>query len=136
MKFNLLTQAITALAFISNVMAMPTANTENIAELEKRDCGLELQWTENFIEQGLARYRVWLITHPRNDDLLRIYCEEFRAIALLANNPQCYWANDGKYVLDASYTRGTPGHESYRADHWSASRRFSDRTGCWCDVKV
>jgi hypothetical protein len=52
---------------------------------------------------------MWLITAPRNDRHLELYCDDARSARYLTN-VQCFWGDDGKYYIDASVARGPAGH--------------------------
>jgi hypothetical protein len=79
--------------------------------LETRACNLRLQWTSNWYQDALRRYRVQLITTPRNDAHLGDYCGLWhRATDSVGVNPQCFWEN-GVFYADISYVQGSNGHE-------------------------
>lgn len=68
-----------------------------------QSCELKVQWVTNWYEQGYRRYQVTLITTPRNDNHLGLYCGHFRArTPEISVNTQCFWDNDGRYKVDAS----------------------------------
>jgi hypothetical protein len=70
---------------------------------------LELKWISNWYENALRRYRVQLITSPRNDDHLGLYCDEFKINAVQLENVQCFWT-DNMFVVDVSEVQGPAGH--------------------------
>jgi hypothetical protein len=79
--------------------------------MDKRaDCSLTVHYTKVWVESGLDRYRMWLITAPRNDKHLQLYCEA-GSNAFYLTNLQCFWGSDGKYYIDASVARGPAGHK-------------------------
>lgn len=53
---------------------------------------------------------MWLVTSPRNDQHLQLFCEAGHA-ALYFTNQQCFWGDDGKYYIDVSVARGPAGHK-------------------------
>lgn len=78
--------------------------------IDKRaDCSLTVRYAGDWVEAGLDRYRMWLITAPRNDRHLQLYCEAGHS-AMYLTNVQCFWGDDGKYYIDASVARGPAGH--------------------------
>ncbi|KAI1871813.1 hypothetical protein JX265_005799 [Neoarthrinium moseri] len=95
MKFNL--------ACLAAILAVPTATA----------CNLDLKWVSNWAEAGYHRYRVQLITTPRNDDDLGVFCEALgRELGQVAwvPNVQCHWNDDGSFVADASFYEGSGGY--------------------------
>lgn len=75
-------------------------------------CDLTVRWTKNWIEDGLTRYQVKLITNPRNDEHLQIYAQAVQGYAGIegGSNTQWYW--DGPdCVVDVSFVQGPGGHE-------------------------
>jgi hypothetical protein len=124
MKFSILTLAAAVPALAATVPA--SANTaQGISQfflrksaiqywlllVDKRaNCKLTLQWLDNWSEDALRRYRVQLITEPRNDDHIHKYCELLKADSYGVRNTQCFWTDDGKYVIDDSEGEGEPGH--------------------------
>ncbi|KAL6918420.1 hypothetical protein FSST1_009915 [Fusarium sambucinum] len=127
MKFSLLTLAAVA----APALAATVPASVDTAEVDKRaNCKLTLQWLTNWSEAALRRYRVQLITEPRNDDNIHKYCDLFKADAAGYNNVQCFWTDDHKYVIDTSEGEGSPGHYLYVKSHNAASRYFEMATSC------
>ncbi|KAM0213323.1 hypothetical protein ACHAQI_004366 [Fusarium lateritium] len=125
MKFSTLTfaAAVSALA-----AAVPTS--VDTAEADKRaDCKLTLQWKSNWSEAALRRYRVQLITSPRNDTHLDKYCSLIKQAASGVQNVQCFWTN-GMFVIDDSQGEGSLGHSLYEKDFNGAAHYFELVTGC------
>lgn len=48
-----------------------------------------------------------LITNPRNDRHLDVYCDAFKAPVGFTINPQCFWGD--AYYVDVSAARGPAG---------------------------
>ncbi|CVK96614.1 uncharacterized protein FMAN_10945 [Fusarium mangiferae] len=124
MKFSIITLAATVPALAATVPA--SADT---AEVKRANCKLTLQWISNWSEAALRRYRVQLITSPRNDAHLDKYCDLFKQGSSGYQNVQCFWT-DGMYVIDDSEGEGSPGHDLYLKDFNSAARYFELITGC------
>ncbi|KAH7196319.1 uncharacterized protein B0J16DRAFT_408078 [Fusarium flagelliforme] len=130
MKFTLFTQAGLAISSITGALATPTPDISTGFEMDKRaDCSLTVHYTKVWVKSGLDRYRMWLITEPREDKHLQLYCEAALS-GFLLTNVQCGWANDGKYYIDISVARGPAGHKSIRAAHNSMCDDFERLTGC------
>ncbi|EWY81695.1 hypothetical protein FOYG_15917 [Fusarium oxysporum NRRL 32931] len=126
MKFSILAQAILALPALATAIPEPVDTTE----VDKRaNCKLTLQWKSNWYENALRRYQVQLITSPRNDDHLGLYCNQFKVNAVQLENVQCFWT-DGMYVLDVSEVQGPAGYAQYKNQHNLASKTFNRGTGC------
>ncbi|KAG5810026.1 hypothetical protein H9Q74_005197 [Fusarium xylarioides] len=125
MKFSILTQAILAIPALATAIREPIGVTED----KRANCKLTLQWNSNWYEHALRRYRVQLITTPRNDDHLGLYCDHFKVNAVQLENVQCFWT-DGIYVLDVSDVQGPAGYAQYKNQHNIASRIFNRGTGC------
>lgn len=70
-------------------------------------CDLRLERITNWSEVAFRIYRVTLITTPRNDDHLGIFCGQLSQVG--ARNVQCFWEN-GRYLADASFVEGSSGH--------------------------
>lgn len=125
MKFSLITLAAAVPALAAAVPASvdtaegittillktETFNTKLSLVDKRANCKLTLQWLTNWSEDALRRYRVQLITEPRNDDHIHKYCDLIKADASGVHNVQCFWTDDGKYVIDDSEGEGSPGHE-------------------------
>ncbi|KAI1033880.1 hypothetical protein LB503_011066 [Fusarium chuoi] len=105
MKFSIVAQAILAIPALTTAIPEPVGVTED----KRANCKLTLQWKSNWYENALRRYRVQLITSPRNDDHLGLYCNQFKANAVKLENVQCFWI-DGIYVLDVSEVQGPAGY--------------------------
>lgn len=88
----------TALGLMAILSALPAVDA----------CDLRLQWLTNWNEAGLRRYRVQLITTPRNDDHLTTYSNGIWSCRF-ASNPQTFWDGD-KFVVDISFPEGGDGH--------------------------
>ncbi|KAF5723983.1 hypothetical protein FMUND_1304 [Fusarium mundagurra] len=125
MKFSILAQAVLAIPALATAIPEPVGVTED----KRANCKLTLQWKSNWYENALRRYRVQLITSPRNDDHLGLYCDQFKVNAVKLENVQCFWT-DGIYVLDVSEVQGPAGYAQYKNQHNLASKTFSRGTGC------
>ncbi|QPC57951.1 hypothetical protein HYE67_000182 [Fusarium culmorum] len=129
MKFSLITFATAVPALAAAVPA--SAGT---AQDKRADCKLTLQWLTNWSEDALRRYRVQLITEPRNDDHIKKYCDLIKADASGVHNVQCFWTDDGKYVIDESEGEGSPGHggdfSQYLSRFNAAAKYFEWATSC------
>ncbi|CAG7555139.1 unnamed protein product [Fusarium equiseti] len=103
MKFSILAQAIPAIPALASAIPEPvdTTNRESTA----------------------------LITEPRNDDHLKVYCDILAKNTVQLENQQCYW-RDGMYVVDISEVQGPAGHSQYKHQHNIAADRFQKGTGC------
>ncbi|KAF5227142.1 hypothetical protein FAUST_11962, partial [Fusarium austroamericanum] len=102
MKFSLITFA----AAVPALAAAVPASVDTVEIQKRADCKLTLQWLTNWSEDALRRYRVQLITEPRNDDHIHKFCDLFKADASGVHNVQCFWTDDGKYVIDESEGEG------------------------------
>lgn len=71
---------------------------------------MTIKYVKTWVEDGLDRYRHWLITEPREDKHLDFWCEAVHSVQYFSNR-QCYWGDDGKYYVDVSVVRGPAGHE-------------------------
>ncbi|KAM0209047.1 hypothetical protein ACHAPA_006475 [Fusarium lateritium] len=130
MKFTLLTQAALAISSITGAMANPTPDVSTDSALDKRaDCSLAVHYSKVWVKTGLDRYRMWLVTAPRNDKHLELYCEAGYS-ALYLTNVQCFWGDDGKYYIDASVARGPAGHKTIQDTHRAMCEDFERLTGC------
>ncbi|KAF5660656.1 type I transaminase [Fusarium heterosporum] len=112
MKFSIFTLAAAVPALTATVPALAVAGhaSVNAAQEVKRDnCKLTLQWLTNWNEGGLRRYRVQLITSPRNDAHLDQFCAYIKTNSAGSQNLQCFWT-DGMFVIDDSRGEGIPGH--------------------------
>ncbi|KAH7303157.1 hypothetical protein B0I35DRAFT_485378 [Stachybotrys elegans] len=129
MKFTVLAKALAAIPLFSTSLASPLVQGAEVAEVEKRACELKVQWTDNWFEV-LTRYQVKLITTPRIDNLLAIYCDAFANTRTDDwDNLQCYW-NGGHFYLDASFSWGSAGHDNYLRTHEEAAQKTRERSGC------
>ncbi|CAJ0545114.1 Ff.00g085870.m01.CDS01 [Fusarium sp. VM40] len=125
MKFSLLTLAAAVPALAATVPASVDA-----AEVDKRaNCKLTLQWITNWSESALRRYRVQLITSPRNDAHLDKYCNLIKGGADGIQNVQCFWTK-GMFVIDDSQGEGSIGHDLYLKAFNNAAHYFELTTGC------
>lgn len=88
----------TAFGLMAILSALPTVDA----------CDLRLQWLDNWHEQGLRRYRVQIITTPRNDEHLDNYSSGLWSCRF-ATNPQTFWLDD-RFVADISFPEGGDGH--------------------------
>ncbi|CAG7555138.1 unnamed protein product [Fusarium equiseti] len=70
MKFTLLTQAVVAIPMLTGAMAAPTENSRSMDSTVK--C------VKSWVKSGLDRYRMQLITNPRDDRLLGVYCDLYK----------------------------------------------------------
>ncbi|KAG4266841.1 hypothetical protein FPRO04_13017 [Fusarium proliferatum] len=130
MKFTLLTQAALAISSITGALAIPNSDVSSGYDIEKRaGCSLTVHYTKVWVESGLDRYRMWLITAPRNDKHLELYCEAGYS-ALYLTNAQCFWGSDGKYYIDASVARGPAGHKTIQDTHSAMCDDYERLTGC------
>ncbi|CZS75221.1 unnamed protein product [Fusarium graminearum] len=126
MKFFVVAQALFAIPGLATALPAPV----EAVEVDKRaNCKFTLQWTDNWYENALRRYRVQLITEPRNDDHLGFCCGILAKYTVELENQQCYW-RDGVYVVDISEVQGPAGHDQYKRQHKFASDRFQSGTGC------
>ncbi|KAH7257943.1 hypothetical protein BKA59DRAFT_508839 [Fusarium tricinctum] len=125
MKLSILAQAILAIPALATAIPEPVDTTE----VKRANCKLELKWISNWYENALRRYRVQLITSPRNDDHLGLYCDEFKINAVQLENVQCFWT-DNMFVVDVSEVQGPAGHSQYKNQHNIASGYFNRVTGC------
>ncbi|RFN47288.1 hypothetical protein FIE12Z_8470 [Fusarium flagelliforme] len=126
MKFSILAQAIVTIPALASAIPEPV-DTTNIAE--RANCKLTLQWKSNWYENAMRRYRVQLITSPRNDDHLKVYCDILAKNTVQLENQQCFWT-DGMYVVDISEVQGPAGHSQYKNQHKIAADWFQKGTGC------
>ncbi|KAK2686671.1 hypothetical protein QWA68_014420 [Fusarium oxysporum] len=130
MKFTLLTQTALAISSITGAVANPTPDISiGSAIYNRADCSLTVHYTKVWVESGLDRYRMWLITAPRNDKHLQLYCEAGHH-ALYLINVQCFWGDDGKYYIDASVARGPAGHKTIQDTHSAMCEDYERLTGC------
>ncbi|OBS26145.1 hypothetical protein FPOA_00088 [Fusarium poae] len=126
MKFSILAQALIAIPALASAIPEPV----EVAQVDKRaNCKFTIQWKSNWYENALRRYRVQLITEPRNDDHLDLYCGILAKYTVQLENQQCYW-RDGMYVVDISEAQGPAGHDQYKRQHRITSERFKSGTGC------
>ncbi|KAF4958802.1 hypothetical protein FGADI_2146 [Fusarium gaditjirri] len=124
MKFSILTLVAAVPALAATVPA-----SVDTAEVKRANCKLTLQWLSNWSESALRRYRVQLITSPRNDAHLDKYCGIMEQSTNGVENVQCFWT-DGKYVIDESQGEGSLGHDLYLRDFNNAAHYFELITGC------
>ncbi|KAJ4138384.1 hypothetical protein NW768_002208 [Fusarium equiseti] len=130
MKFTLLTKAALAISSVTGVIASPTPDVATDSALEKRrDCSLTIKYEKVFVEDGMDRYRHWLITEPREDRHLDFWCEAVH-VAQYFYNRQCYWGDDGKYYVDVSVARGPAGHDYLMSVYNGASKDYERLTQC------
>ncbi|RGP81355.1 hypothetical protein FLONG3_499 [Fusarium longipes] len=126
MKFSILALAALAVPGLASAIPEPV---EASKIQERANCKFTIQWKSNWYENALRRYRVQLITSPRNDDHLTLYCDQVKKLSVQLENVQCYW-RDGIYVLDISEAQGPAGHDQYKRQHRIASDIFAKGTGC------
>ncbi|WZH40701.1 uncharacterized protein QYS62_001639 [Fusarium acuminatum] len=130
MKFTLLTQVAVAISSITGAVANPTPDSSTGSVIDKRaDCSLAVHYTKVWVKTGLDRYRMWLVTSPRNDKHLQLFCEAGHA-ALYFTNQQCFWGDDGKYYIDVSVARGPAGHKYIEDTFKAMCEDFERLTGC------
>ncbi|KAF5607457.1 hypothetical protein FPANT_873 [Fusarium pseudoanthophilum] len=125
MKFTLFTQAAMAIPFITGALAIPTPD---VSEAKRADCSMTVRYRTDWVEKGLDRYRMQLITSPRNDRHLGVYCDAFKAPVGFVINPQCFWGD--AYYVDVSAARGPAGRRAVRDAHNKACNDFEVYTGC------
>ncbi|KAH6960302.1 hypothetical protein DER45DRAFT_611239 [Fusarium avenaceum] len=126
MKFSILTLA----AATSALAAAVPASVDTAEAVDKREnCKLTLQWVSNWSEAALRRYRVQLITSPRDDAQLDQYCKLFKTNSSGSQNVQCFWI-DGMFVIDDSQGEGSPGHDLYLKDFQRAAHYYELISGC------
>ncbi|RBR21205.1 hypothetical protein FVER53590_29003 [Fusarium verticillioides] len=101
MKFTLFTQAAMAIPLITGAFATPTPD---------------------------KRYRMQLITSPRNDRHLGVYCDAFKVPVGFVIDPQCFWGD--AYLVDVSAARGPAGRRAVRDVPSKACKDFEVYTGC------
>ncbi|KPA36034.1 hypothetical protein FLAG1_11222 [Fusarium langsethiae] len=126
MKFSIFTQAILAIPAIATAI---TAEVDTAEVVKREDCKLTLNWISNWYENAMRRYRVQLVTGPRNDDNLDLYCRQMRALVVELENLQCFWT-DNMFVVDISEVQGPAGHSMYKHQHNTAAKGFERVTGC------
>ncbi|KAF4437788.1 hypothetical protein F53441_12929 [Fusarium austroafricanum] len=107
MKFTLFTDAALAIPFITGALATPTPDGP---AAKRADCSLTVRYVKVWVESGLDRYRMTLITTPRNDRHLEVYCNIAQNGIDFGSNIQCFW-EDGAYYIDISQARGPAGHQ-------------------------
>ncbi|RBR18659.1 uncharacterized protein FIESC28_05936 [Fusarium coffeatum] len=125
MKFTLFTQAVLAIPMLSGAMAAPA---ESANEVKRAACSFEVKYVKSWVESGLDRYRMQLITNPREDRLLKVYCDLYTGTVGFTINDQCFWGDD--YYLDSSGARGSAGHKAILDAHNKACDDFEVVTGC------
>ncbi|KAG9494985.1 hypothetical protein J7337_013214 [Fusarium musae] len=125
MKFTLFTQAAMAIPLITGAFATPTPDT---SEVKRADCSMTVRYRTDCVEKGLERYRMQLITSPRNDRHLGVYCDAFKVPAGFVINPQCFWGD--AYLVDVSAARGPAGRRAVRDVPSKACKDFEVYTGC------
>ncbi|WKT52879.1 hypothetical protein QSH57_003441 [Fusarium oxysporum f. sp. vasinfectum] len=113
MKFSLFTQAAMAIPFITGALATPTPD---VSEVKRADCSMTVRYRKDWIESGLDRYRMQLITNPRNDRHLDVYCDAFKAPVGFTINPHA--------------ARGPAGRRAVQDAHNKACNDFEVYTGC------
>ncbi|CAJ0552552.1 Ff.00g006300.m01.CDS01 [Fusarium sp. VM40] len=121
MKFTLFTQAALAIPFITGAFAIPTPDGKSSSLKNFR-------YQQDWVESGLDRYRMHLITSSRSDRHLDVYCEDFKKLVGLAINPQCFWGD--AFYADASAARGPAGQKVIQDRHNKACDDFEKITGC------
>ncbi|CAG1990361.1 unnamed protein product [Fusarium graminearum] len=130
MKFTLLTQAALTISSITGAVANPTPDISSVSDLDKRrDCSMTIKYVKTWVEDGLDRYRHWLITEPREDRHLDFWCEAVHSVQYFSNR-QCYWGDDGKYYVDVSVVRGPAGHGYLMSTYNGACKDFERLTEC------
>ncbi|KIL86387.1 hypothetical protein FAVG1_10216 [Fusarium avenaceum] len=125
MKFSIIAQAILAIPALATAIPAPVDTTE----VKRENCKLTLQWISNWYVNAMRRYRVQLITGPRNDDHLGLYCSQFKINAVEIENVQCFWT-DNMFVIDVTEVQGPAGHAQYKNQHNIAAGIFNRGTGC------
>ncbi|KAL4726591.1 hypothetical protein ACLX1H_005478 [Fusarium chlamydosporum] len=125
MKFSILTLAAAVPA-----LAAVVPDSIDTVEVKRDNCKLTLQWVKNWHKAALRRYRVQLITTPRNDDHIHKYCDLFKQGGMGVENIQCFWTDDGKYVIDDSQAEGSVGHGEYLNRFKQTAHYFELITGC------
>jgi hypothetical protein len=70
---------------------------------------MTVRYQKVWVESGLDRYRMQLITNPRNDRHLDVYCDTFLNAVGFIINPQCFWGD--AYYADGSGARGPAGRK-------------------------
>ncbi|KAF5985083.1 Rho guanine nucleotide exchange factor scd1 [Fusarium coicis] len=129
MRCTLLTQAALAISSFAGALGNPTPDISTGSEMEKRaDCSSTVHYTKVWVESGLDRYRMWLITARRNDKHLQLYCEA-GSNAFYLTNLQCFWGSDRKYYIDVSVARGAAGHKTIQDTHSAMCDDFERLTG-------
>ncbi|RGP64442.1 hypothetical protein FLONG3_9500 [Fusarium longipes] len=132
MKFTLFTQAIMAVSAATGAIAAPAEDKPEL--FERANCKLTIRYDKSWVKTGLDRYRMHLITTPRNDRLLDVYCGKWTNMIGFVYNKQCHWEG-GHYYADGSVARGSGGHRTIRESHFAARDEFVHITGCDVDVK-
>ncbi|SPJ70370.1 uncharacterized protein FTOL_00098 [Fusarium torulosum] len=127
MKFSIVAQAILAIPSVATAIPEPV----DMTEVKRENCKLTLQWVSNWYENGMRRYGVQLITSPRNDDHLGLYCNQFKINAVELENVQCFWT-DNMFVMDVSEVQGPAGHAQYK-NQYNIGAGILKR-GTRCDV--
>ncbi|KAF4996544.1 hypothetical protein FGRMN_4428 [Fusarium graminum] len=125
MKFSILALA----AAVPALSAAVPASVDTVEEVKRANCKLTLKWISNWSEAALRRYRVQLITSPRDDTHLDKFCDLMKKGAAGVQNIQCFWT-DGMFVIDDSQGEGSPGHSLYLKDFNNAAHYFELITGC------
>ncbi|KPA45670.1 hypothetical protein FLAG1_01396 [Fusarium langsethiae] len=109
MKFTLFSQDALAIPFVTGALATPTSDS-----VKRTDCSLTVHYDRDWVESGLDIYRMWLVTNPRNDQHLDVYCDIAKKQINFGINHQCFW-EDGKFFVDISVARGSAGEILVRA---------------------
>ncbi|RGP81356.1 hypothetical protein FLONG3_500 [Fusarium longipes] len=134
MKFTLFTQATLAIPFITGALATPTPDNgavinSDASEVDKRAaCTFTVRYKKDWVKNGLDRYRMQLITNPREDRHLTVYCDIYKGLTGFTINPQCGWSD--AYYIDASAARGPAGRRAIQDGHHKACDDFEVYTGC------
>ncbi|KAH7257944.1 hypothetical protein BKA59DRAFT_508840 [Fusarium tricinctum] len=129
MRFTLFTQAALAIPFITGALATPTPDGKSpISEVKRADCSLTVRYNKVWVESALDRYRMQLITNPRNDRHLDVYCDDWRGLVGFTSNKQCFWGD--AYYADGSVAQGPAGHQAIQDSHNKACDDFERLTNC------
>ncbi|KAG8361063.1 hypothetical protein FVEN_g708 [Fusarium venenatum] len=126
-KFSIFTQELLAVPALTSALNPAEVDASDVTKRE--NCKLTLQWKSNWREGSLRRYRVQLITAPREDSHLSLYCSHVKRGQAQLSNIQCYW-RDGMYVIDFSDADGPAGYVTYKRVFSQAGDVCACGTGC------